>query len=66
MSQYIIQFRKIFVTTAQINLPIKQMFLSYKPTAPPQNLSPTKTHNPIDHSHKIVNFSSKCIPSFGV
>ena len=66
MSQHIIQFRQICVATAQINLPIKQMFLSYQPTGSPQNLSPTKTQNPIDHSHKIVNFSSKFIPGFGV
>ena len=42
MYQYIVQFRKVCVTTTQINSTMQHIFLSCQPLAAPQILSPTQ------------------------
>ena len=54
------------VASTQINLTIKQIFLSCQPLSTPRNLSPAGTLNPIYHPHKTINFLNKGIPSFGI
>ena len=60
------QFRQVRVATTQINSTIKHILLCQPPPAAPQNLSSTRTRNPIYPPRKIFNLSSKSIPSFGV
>ena len=54
------------VAIAQTNLTIKHIFLSCQLLSTPQNLSPARTHNPIYHPHKTINFLNKGIQSFGI
>ena len=54
------------IATTQINLTIKDIFLSCHPLSTPENLSPARTHNPIFHPHKTINFLNKGVPSFGI
>ena len=53
------------VESAEINLTIKHIVLC-EPLSAPLGLSPARTHNPIYHPHKTINFLSKVIPSFGI
>ena len=54
------------VAIAQINLTIKHIFLSCQLLSTAQNLSPARTHNPIYHPPKTINFLNKGIHSFGI
>ena len=53
-------------TTTQINLTIYHSFLSCQPLAAHQNMSPTRTGNPIHDPHGIFNFSIRGITSSGI
>ena len=66
MHQYIFQFREMCVATTQTNLQFNTFFLSCQPLSTPQNLSPARSHNPIYHPHKTINFLNKSLPSFGI
>ena len=52
------------VATKQRDPSTEHMFLSCQQLAASQNLSPTRTLNPIYNPHKAINFSNKGIPSF--
>ena len=51
--------------TTQINSTIYHgFFLSCQPLATPQNMSPTRTGNPIHDLHGMFNFSNRGITGF--
>ena len=52
--------------TTQTSSIIYDSFLSCQPLAAPQNMSPTRTGNPIYDPHGIFNFSNKSIAGFGI
>ena len=57
-------FSREMFATAQINSTIYHNFLSCQPLASSQNMSPTRTGNPIHDPHGIFNFLNKGI--FGI
>ena len=50
--------------TTQINSTIFRSFISCQLLAAPQNMSPTRTGNPIHGPHGIFNFSNRGITGF--
>ena len=48
------------VATTQINLTIKHIF---SPLSTPHNLSVGRTHSPIYHPQKTINYLARAIPN---
>ena len=59
-----LHFLKKTVCALRVNLTIYHSFSSCQPLAASQNISPTRTGNPIHEPHGMINFSNRAVTGF--